>query len=44
MEHAPEHAIVAQGDTALLRDVQAYLRQRGVEAQMVSPPGGCGTG
>jgi hypothetical protein len=24
--------------------VKAYLQERGVESQLVSPPGGCGTG
>jgi hypothetical protein len=36
--------VVAQGDMAFLRDVKAYLQERGVESQLVSPPGGCGTG
>jgi hypothetical protein len=43
-ENAPDHAVVAQGDMHLLREVQTVLKRSGIEARMVSPPSGCGTG
>jgi len=40
----PDHAVVAQGDMAHLREIQRVLRARGIDSQMMQPPGGCGSG
>ncbi|NUP97444.1 MAG: hypothetical protein HUU28_14885 [Planctomycetaceae bacterium] len=44
METQPDYAVVAQGDMHLLREVQTVLKRSGIEARMISPPGGCGSG
>jgi hypothetical protein len=44
MESIPDYAVVAQGDMTHLRDIQRVLRARGISAQMMQPPGGCGSG
>lgn len=44
MELGPDYAVVAQGDMTHLREIQRVLRARGIQAQMMQPPGGCGSG
>jgi len=44
MTDFPDYAVVAQGDMGHLREIQRVLRARGIEAQMMQPPGGCGSG
>jgi hypothetical protein len=44
MTAGPDHAVVAQGDLSHLRDLKRFLEARGIDARMMQPPQGCGSG
>ena len=43
MDELSDYAVVAQGDMQHLREIQRALKARGMAAQMMQPPGGCGS-
>ena len=43
MSDDPEYAVVAQGDMALLREVQSVLGRNGLKSHLLPPAEGCGS-